>query len=91
MLLQDRYGEPQDAIGLLRKGPEPLRSHFSTRYGMVLKLLHFRSLDSARKFVQRSFFNYLGAHSADSLLALQCTHVALHERHERRCRVRQSK
>ena len=60
LLLQDRYDSPEDIFELLAKGPEPLQSHFATGYGMVLKILNLHSLENARKFVQRSFYNYLG-------------------------------
>lgn len=64
MVLHDRFSGPHTAVDILRRGPEPLRSQFSTGYGMVLRLLRHRSLDSARDFVQRSFYNYLGEPSA---------------------------
>ena len=60
-MLQDRFDEPWRVVSILQQGPEPLQSHFATGYGMVLKLLHHRSLDFARAFVERSFYNYLGA------------------------------
>lgn len=47
--------------GIIMRGPEALQSQFSTSYGMVLNLLHSRSLAEAREFIQRSFSNYLGA------------------------------
>ena len=64
-MLQDRFDEPWRVVSILQQGPEPLQSHFATGYGMVLKLLHHRSLDFARAFVERSFFNYLGALSCN--------------------------
>lgn len=51
---------PEGVYDLMAQGPEPLQSHFATGYGMVLKVLHSRSLASARVFVERSFYNYLG-------------------------------
>ena len=48
------------AGALLARGPEALRSQFTSSYSMVLNLLHARDLDEARAFVQRSFSNYLG-------------------------------
>jgi len=59
-VLQSRNDEPQQLLELLKKGPEPLQSHFATGYGMVLKLLNQRTMASARAFVERSFYNYLG-------------------------------
>ena len=64
MFLQDAYTHPSAIVDVLNAGPEPLQSHFSTGYGMVLKLLHTRTLDYARSFVQRSFYNYLGTAEA---------------------------
>ena len=59
-MLQSRFDEPEALLDLLKKGPEPLQSHFATGYGMVLKVLHQRTMASARAFVERSFYNYLG-------------------------------
>lgn len=61
VVLQSRFEEPEDVHGIIMRGPEALQSQFSTGYGMVLNLLHSRSLAEAREFIQRSFSNYLGA------------------------------
>lgn len=61
VLLQTRFEGPKEAFGIIRGGPEPLTSHFTTGYSMVLNLLATRSLDEAKAFVQRSFSHYLGA------------------------------
>lgn len=60
VLLQDPYAHASSIVDILRAGPEPLQSHFSTGYGMVLKILNTRSLEYAQSFVKRSFYNYLG-------------------------------
>ncbi len=60
-MLQSRFEDPTDAQGIIARGPEALQSQFSSGFGMVLNLLHTRSMDEARAFVQRSFNNYLGA------------------------------
>ncbi|BDA41503.1 probable helicase HelY [Coccomyxa sp. Obi] len=60
VVLQSRFEEPEDVHGIIMRGPEALQSQFSTGYGMVLNLLHSRSLAEAREFIQRSFSNYLG-------------------------------
>ena len=59
--MQSRFEDPTDAQGIIARGPEALQSQFSSGFGMVLNLLHTRSMDEARAFVQRSFNNYLGA------------------------------
>ena len=59
-MLQSKFDDPEALLDLLKKGPEPLQSHFATGYGMVLKVLHQRTMASARAFVERSFYNYLG-------------------------------
>lgn len=61
VVLQSRFEDPEDVHGIIMRGPEALQSQFSTGYGMVLNLLHSRSLAEAREFIQRSFSNYLGA------------------------------
>lgn len=60
VLLQDAYTHASSIVDIIRAGPEPLQSHFSTGYGMVLKILNTRTLEYAKTFVQRSFNNYLG-------------------------------
>ncbi|KAK9908752.1 hypothetical protein WJX75_002337 [Coccomyxa subellipsoidea] len=60
VVLQSRFEDPEDVHGIIMRGPEALQSQFSTGYGMVLNLLHSRSLAEAREFIQRSFSNYLG-------------------------------
>lgn len=60
MVLQSRFEDPEDVHAIIMRGPEALQSQFSTGYGMVLKLLHSRSLEEARAFIQRSFSTYLG-------------------------------
>ncbi len=61
VVLQSRFEDPEDVHGIIMRGPEALQSQFATGYGMVLNLLHSRSLAEARAFIQRSFSNYLGA------------------------------
>ena len=61
VVMQSRFEDPTDAQGIIARGPEALQSQFSSGFGMVLNLLHTRSMDEARAFVQRSFNNYLGA------------------------------
>ena len=68
VVLQSRFEDPADAQGIIARGPEALQSQFSSGFGMVLNLLHTRSMDEARAFVQRSFNNYLGARSCVLLL-----------------------
>lgn len=60
MILQSRFEDAADAAALIGRGPEALQSQFRSGYGMALNLLHSRSLDEARAFIQRSFDNYLG-------------------------------
>lgn len=61
MVLQSKFEDAEDAQGIIARGPEALQSQFSSGFGMVLSLLHTRSVEAARAFVQRSFDNYLGA------------------------------
>lgn len=60
VVLQSRYEEPDVAWAIISRGPEPLRSQFSTGYSMVLNLVATRTLQEARAFIERSFNNYLG-------------------------------
>ena len=61
VVLQSKFEDAEDAQGIIARGPEALQSQFSSGFGMVLNLLHTRSMEAARAFVQRSFDNYLGA------------------------------
>ena len=61
MILHSRFEGANVAADIISAGPEPLTSQFSAGYGMVLNLLHTRSLDEARAFLERSFGNYMGA------------------------------
>jgi hypothetical protein len=67
VVLQSRFEDPADAQGIIARGPEALQSQFASGFGMVLNLLHTRSLEEARAFVQRSFNNYLGVHSPPTI------------------------
>lgn len=67
VVVQSRFEDPADAQGIIARGPEALQSQFASGFGMVLNLLHTRSLEEARAFVQRSFNNYLGDHSPPTL------------------------
>lgn len=60
MVVQSRFEEAGDVVGIITRGPEPLASQFSTSYGMVTNLLSTRTMEEARAFVSRSFNNYLG-------------------------------
>eukprot|EP00884_Botryococcus_braunii_P013752 jgi/Botrbrau1/22378/Bobra.0002s0055.1 len=60
VVVQSRFEEAGDAVGIIARGPEPLASQFSTSYSMVTNLLSTRTLDEARAFISRSFNNYLG-------------------------------
>ncbi len=64
VILQSRYEEPGDAVGIISRGPEPLASQFTTGYSMVLNVLSTRTLSEARSFISRSFNNYLGKTSS---------------------------
>lgn len=59
VILQNRYEEGDVAWDIIKKGPERLQSQFAAGYGMVLNLLHSRSLDEAKAFIDRSFNSYL--------------------------------
>lgn len=60
MILHSRFEGADVAANIISAGPEPLTSQFAAGYGMVLNLLHTRSLDEARAFLERSFGNYMG-------------------------------
>jgi len=68
VILQSRFEDPADAQGIIARGPEALQSQFSSGFGMVLNLLHTRTMDDARAFVQRSFNNFLGGWNTSYLL-----------------------
>lgn len=61
MVLHSRFEGADVAADIIGAGPEPLTSQFAAGYGMVLNLLHTRSLADARAFLERSFGNYMGA------------------------------
>lgn len=60
VILQTRWEDPDVAWDIIRKGSEPLRSQFTTGYGMVLNLLYSRTIPEARDFLEKSFSRYLG-------------------------------
>ncbi|KAL4443480.1 hypothetical protein ABPG75_011217 [Micractinium tetrahymenae] len=69
VILQSKWEDADVAWDIIRRGPEPLRSQFSTGYSMVLNLLYTRSLEEARAFLDRSFSRYLGGMGAQRRLA----------------------
>lgn len=60
VILQTPWEDAETAWHIIKKGPEALRSQFSTGYGMVLNLLFTRGREEARAFLDRSFSRYLG-------------------------------
>ncbi len=60
VVLQSRFEEAEAVHQIITRGPEALQSQFRSGFGMVLNLLHTRSQEEARAFIQRSFSNYLG-------------------------------
>ncbi|MFQ4142386.1 RNA helicase [Chlorogloeopsis sp. ULAP02] len=57
--LQTPFEGAEHAAALAIKKPDPLVSHFTPSYGMVLNLLQIHTLDEARELVERSFGQYL--------------------------------
>jgi superfamily II RNA helicase len=65
--VQTRFEGAKEAAFLATSSADPLMSHFTPSYGMVLNLLQTHSLDKARELIERSFSKYL----ADIALAPQ--------------------
>lgn len=65
-----RFEGAEEAWSIIKAGPEPLVSQFSTSYSLVLNLLSVYTLDQARVFVSRSFgaFLQVSIHRAPSRL-----------------------
>ncbi len=57
--LQTPFEGAEHAAALAIKKPDPLVSHFTPSYGMVLNLLQIHTLDEARELIERSFGQYL--------------------------------
>jgi superfamily II RNA helicase len=57
--LQTPFEGAEHAAALAIKKPDPLVSHFTPSYGMVLNLLQIHTLEEARELVERSFGQYL--------------------------------
>jgi superfamily II RNA helicase len=57
--LQTPFEGAEHAAALALKKPDPLVSHFTPSYGMVLNLLQIHTLDEARELIERSFGQYL--------------------------------
>lgn len=55
----DRFEGAEEAGNIIRNGPDPLQSQFTTGYSLVLNLLSIFSLDGAKDFLEKSFQNYL--------------------------------
>ena len=73
VILQNGYEEGQVAWDIIKKGPERLQSQFAAGYGMVLNLLHSRSLEEAKAFIDRSFNTYL----SERLTALPLIYISM--------------
>jgi hypothetical protein len=71
VILHSRFEGADVAADIISAGPEPLTSQFAAGYGMVLNLLHTRSLDEARAFLERSFGNYMGEPAAYTCQGVQ--------------------
>jgi superfamily II RNA helicase len=59
VIMQSAYEGPVEAFKTVTSDVDKLHSHFTPSYGMVLNLLHTRSLDDARLLVERSFGSFL--------------------------------
>ncbi len=69
-----RFENPQDAFSIIKAGPEPLVSHFTVSYGLVLNLLSIYSLEQARQFCNRSFGVYQRVRA--SCLCARCSRLS---------------
>ena len=57
--LQTPFEGAKDAADLATRKADPLKSHFTPSYGMVLNLLQTHTLEKTRELVERSFGQYL--------------------------------
>ncbi|KAG7672839.1 hypothetical protein Ndes2437B_g02819 [Nannochloris sp. 'desiccata'] len=64
VIVQSRWEDPEFAYDIIRKGPEPLRSQFTTNYGMALNLLWSRTMEEAKEFLDRSYARHLSGAGA---------------------------
>lgn len=58
--MQSPFEGAEEAVAILSKGVEPLKSQFTVDYGMALGLLQSYSISEAKSLVEKSFGNYLG-------------------------------
>ncbi len=59
--VQSRFEGVREASQLALSAPDPLISHFTPSYGMVLNLLQRHDLRKAKELVERSFGRYLAS------------------------------
>lgn len=64
IIVQSRWEDPEFAYDIIRRGPEPLRSQFTTNYGMALNLLWSRTMEEAKEFLDRSYARHLSGAGA---------------------------
>jgi superfamily II RNA helicase len=64
VVVQSRWEDPEFGFDIIRKGPEPLRSQFTTNYGMALNLLWSRTMEEAKAFLDRSYARHLSGAGA---------------------------
>jgi superfamily II RNA helicase len=64
VVVQSRWEDPEFAYDIIKKGPEPLRSQFTTNYGMALNLLWSRTMEEAKEFLDRSYARHLSGAGA---------------------------
>ncbi len=64
VIVQSRWEDPEFGYDIIRKGPEPLRSQFTTNYGMALNLLWSRTMEEAKEFLDRSYARHLSGAGA---------------------------
>ena len=60
VVLQSKWEDAESAWDIIKRGPESLKSQFTTGYGMVLNLLYTRSVPEAQAFLDKSFSRYMG-------------------------------
>ena len=67
VLAQTSYEGPKEMLQVLLGEPEPLRSQYKVTYSMILNMIKFRDLESAKALLAKSFGNSLGEEAKENL------------------------
>lgn len=67
VLAQTNSEGPNDMASVVLGQPEPLRSQYKVTYSMILNMLKYKNLDTAKEILNQSFGNYISEEARENI------------------------